>query len=105
MTISLSLFLPPKQLVTAEGCDTVKLHNKLCFGQCSSMFVPSEEDLMGPQHRAPCSRCGPSRARTVSVPLRCGARTLEKKVMVVEECKCETGREQKSAEAAASTHL
>ncbi|XP_034398899.1 DAN domain family member 5 [Cyclopterus lumpus] len=96
------------QRVTADGCDAVTVHNKLCFGQCSSLFVPSEGEFAGTgalRHRAPCSRCAPSRAHTVTVPLRCGAKVHVKRVMVVEECKCETSREEKSAEAAASTHL
>ncbi|XP_047220305.1 DAN domain family member 5 [Girardinichthys multiradiatus] len=104
--------VPFTQHVTADGCQTVIVHNKLCFGQCSSLFVPSEGEFAdlspgtGAFHRqAPCSRCAPFKAQTVTVPLRCGAQVLEKRVMVVEECKCETGREEKSAEAAAYTHL
>ncbi|MEQ2211792.1 hypothetical protein XENOCAPTIV_016335 [Xenoophorus captivus] len=100
-------FLSSSQHVTADGCQTVIVHNKLCFGQCSSLFVPSEGEFAdlspgtGAFHRqAPCSRCAPFKAQTVTVPLRCGAQVLEKRVMVVEECKCETGRE-----AAAYTHL
>ncbi|XP_070768179.1 DAN domain family member 5 [Enoplosus armatus] len=102
--------VPFTQRVTADGCDTVTVHNKLCFGQCSSLFVPSEGEFAGLgtgtlHHRAPCSRCAPSKAHTVVVPLRCGAEVREKRVMVVEECKCETSREEKSAEVAVSTHL
>ncbi|XP_068583905.1 DAN domain family member 5 [Cebidichthys violaceus] len=100
--------VPFTQRVTADGCDAVTVHNKLCFGQCSSLFVPSEGEFAGPgalRHRAPCSRCAPSKTHIVAVPLRCRAKIQEKQVMVVEECKCETGREEKSAEAAASTHL
>ncbi|XP_042250404.1 DAN domain family member 5 [Thunnus thynnus] len=103
--------VPFTQRVTADGCNTVTVHNKLCFGQCSSLFVPSEGEFSGPgagvgSHRqAPCSRCAPSKAHIVAVPLRCGAEVREKSVMVVEECKCETGREEKNAETAASTHL
>ncbi|KAA8594956.1 DAN domain family member 5 [Etheostoma spectabile] len=96
--------VPFTQRVTADGCSTVTVHNKLCFGQCSSLFVPSEGDFAGLgtgtgalHHRTPCSRCAPSKARTVAVPLHCGAKVWEKQVMVVEECKCETGREEKSA--------
>ncbi|TKS68012.1 Cerberus Precursor [Collichthys lucidus] len=96
--------VPFTQRVTADGCETITVHNKLCFGQCSSLFVPSEGDVAETaalhRHRAPCSRCAPSKAHTVTVPLRCGAQVREKRVMVVEECKCETGREEKSAEAA-----
>ncbi|XP_035992504.1 DAN domain family member 5 [Fundulus heteroclitus] len=104
--------VPFTQHVTADGCQTVTVHNKLCFGQCSSLFVPSEGEFadLSPgtgafRRRAPCSRCAPFKAQTVTVPLRCGARVQEKRVMVVEECKCETGREERGAEAAAHTHL
>lgn len=97
--------------MTADGCDTVTVHNKLCFGQCSSLFVPSEGEFAGlgaglrSHRRAPCSRCAPSKAHTVAVSLRCGAEVREKRVMVVEECKCESGGEENNAEAAASPHL
>ncbi|KAF7668099.1 hypothetical protein LDENG_00032550 [Lucifuga dentata] len=97
--------VPFTQQVTAEGCDAVMVHNKLCFGHCSSLFVPSGGEFSGlgvetrAHRRAPCSRCAPSKAQTVTVPLRCGTEAREKRVMVVEECKCETGREEKNAEA------
>ncbi|KAK1887069.1 Cerberus [Dissostichus eleginoides] len=98
--------------VTADECDTVTVHNRLCFGQCSSLFVPSVGEFSGLgtatgalHHRAPCSRCSPSKVHNVAVPLRCGAQVRLKQVMVVEECKCETGREEKSAEASALAHL
>ncbi|KAM7394112.1 hypothetical protein PAMP_020932 [Pampus punctatissimus] len=85
--------VPFTQRVTADGCNTVTVHNKLCFGQCSSLFVPSEGEFsgVGSHRQGPCSRCAPSKANTVAVPLRCGAEIREKRVMVVEECKCETG--------------
>ncbi|KAM6972446.1 DAN domain family member 5 [Aplochiton taeniatus] len=99
--------VPFTQRVTAEGCDSVTVHNKLCFGQCSSLFVPSggEETGLGGPGRRPCSRCAPSKARTAVVPLRCGPNVREKRVLLVEECKCETGREEGSVEAVASAHL
>ncbi|XP_033831914.1 DAN domain family member 5 [Periophthalmus magnuspinnatus] len=91
--------VPFTQSVTSDGCDAATLHNKLCFGQCSSMFIPEDELSGGTSHhqRTSCSRCAPSRVHTVAVPLRCGARGVrEKRVMVVEECKCETGREERA---------
>nr|XP_020452595.1 DAN domain family member 5-like [Monopterus albus] len=104
--------VPFIQRVTADGCRTVTVHNRLCFGQCSSLFVPSEAEFAGLgtatgalHRRTPCSRCAPSKAHTVTVPLHCGAEMRERQVMVVEECKCETGREERSAEAAASAVL
>uniref|UniRef100_A0A674DZ17 DAN domain family, member 5 n=1 Tax=Salmo trutta TaxID=8032 RepID=A0A674DZ17_SALTR len=102
--------VPFTQRITSEGCDAVTVHNKLCFGQCSSLFVPSGWESArltgaGGHRRAPCSRCAPSKAHTVTVPLRCGMEVREKRVMVVEECKCETGREEGNIEAVASMHL
>nr|XP_057947597.1 DAN domain family member 5 [Doryrhamphus excisus] len=95
--------VPFIQRVTSEGCATVTVHNKLCFGQCSSLFVPSEMDPTGKgsRQRAPCSRCAPFKAHMVTIPLQCGARVQERRVMLVEECKCETGREETNAEEAA----
>ncbi|GAA6073734.1 DAN domain family member 5 [Tachysurus ichikawai] len=61
------------------------------------MFVPNGGSNL---HRGgpSCSRCGPSRARTVHVPMRCGSQVREKRVMLVEECKCETGREEEKSD-------
>ncbi|KAF3852243.1 hypothetical protein F7725_005598 [Dissostichus mawsoni] len=104
--------LAPASKTSMNECDTVTVHNRLCFGQCSSLFVPSVGEFSGLgtatgalHHRAPCSRCSPSKVHNVAVPLRCGAQVRLKQVMVVEECKCETGREEKSAEASALAHL
>ncbi|XP_028827594.1 DAN domain family member 5 [Denticeps clupeoides] len=86
--------VPFMQRVTATGCESVTVPNKLCFGQCTSMFVPPGGDPAPDGHRSvPCSRCGPSRTRLVSVPLRCGHQVRRKSLMLVEECKCETGLE------------
>ncbi|XP_077462184.1 DAN domain family member 5 [Stigmatopora argus] len=92
--------IPFIQRVTADGCSTVTVHNKLCFGQCSSLFVPYEVDLAaeGFRQRPPCSRCGPSKTHAVTVPLQCGTEIRHTQVMLVQECKCESGREQKNAE-------
>ncbi|KAG7253489.1 hypothetical protein CRUP_012536 [Coryphaenoides rupestris] len=92
--------VPFTQRVRAEGCEEVTLRNKLCFGQCNSLFVPSgeeeeEEEGAGRARRGACSRCSPSRSHEVRVPLRCGSKgLLERRVMVVEECRCESGREE-----------
>jgi len=95
--------VPYTHRVTEEGCNTVTVHNKLCFGQCSSLFVPSGGEFASlsssGQRLRPCSRCAPSKATRVTVPLRCGAEWREKRVLVVEECKCETGREEGNIEA------
>ncbi|XP_059902640.1 DAN domain family member 5 [Gadus macrocephalus] len=93
--------IPFPQRVMVEGCEAVTVHNKLCFGQCSSLFVPTgglEEEAGGRVRRGGCSRCSPSRTHAVRVVLRCGPRGfLERQVLVVEECRCESGREEDGA--------
>ncbi|XP_029102831.1 DAN domain family member 5 [Scleropages formosus] len=83
--------VPFVQRVTEVGCDAVAVPNKLCFGQCSSLFVPPGAGARG----TPCARCAPSKARYATVTLRCRAtaQAREKHVMLVEECRCEAGRE------------
>ncbi|XP_053471569.1 DAN domain family member 5 [Ictalurus furcatus] len=90
--------LPFTQRITEEGCEPITVQNKLCFGQCNSMFVPPNGGSGMHRGGPPCSRCGPSRARTVHVPMHCGSQVREKRVMLVEECKCETGREEEKSD-------
>ncbi|XP_059407644.1 DAN domain family member 5-like [Carassius carassius] len=92
------------QRVTEDGCETVTVHNNLCFGQCSSMFVPSSGESRA-QQGAQCTRCGPSKSRSVLVPLRCGTEVRERRVMVVEECKCETSSEEVKVHNTKMSHL
>ncbi|CAL8328897.1 unnamed protein product [Lota lota] len=92
--------IPFPQRVTVDGCEAVTVHNKLCFGQCSSLFVPTGglEEVAGRARRGGCSRCSPSRTHAVRVPLMCGSQGfLEKQVMVVEECRCESSRDEVGA--------
>lgn len=87
-----------RQRITEEGCEPLTIHNKMCFGQCGSMFVPPNGGSVVHLGQTFCSRCGPSKARTVVVRMRCGSQVRERSVMLVEECKCETGREESRAE-------
>ncbi|XP_057699427.1 DAN domain family member 5 [Corythoichthys intestinalis] len=75
--------IPFIQRVTADGCSTVTVHNKLCFGQCSSLFVPYEADSAGGRfhQRASCSRCGPSKTHAVAVPLQCGTEIRHRQII------------------------
>ncbi|XP_056591886.1 DAN domain family member 5 [Triplophysa dalaica] len=96
--------VPFTQRITEGGCETVTVHNNMCFGQCTSMFVPSNGESRG-QRDAHCTRCGPSKSRYVVVPLRCGTEVRERRVMVVEECKCETGSEDVKSQNTETLHL
>ncbi|XP_041099419.1 DAN domain family member 5 [Polyodon spathula] len=89
----------PFQRVSAPGCLTVTLQNKLCLGLCSSLFVPAVGDAGSAGARpeqwalsASCSRCAPVKTRTVLVPMLCEGveRVRERRVAVVEECQCES---------------
>ncbi|TRY83030.1 hypothetical protein DNTS_004448 [Danionella cerebrum] len=97
--------VPFSQHITEDGCEMVTVQNKLCFGQCSSMFVPSSRDLHDGHQKVSCTRCGPSRSRTFLVHLRCGTETREKSVMLVEECKCETSSEDTRVQNTEMLHL
>ncbi|MBN3282987.1 CER1 protein, partial [Polyodon spathula] len=88
-----------RQRVSAPGCLTVTLQNKLCLGLCSSLFVPAVGDAGSAGARpeqwalsASCSRCAPVKTRTVLVPMLCEGveRVRERRVAVVEECQCES---------------
>ncbi|XP_036381348.1 DAN domain family member 5 [Megalops cyprinoides] len=97
--------VPFVQRVTAAGCESVRVHNKLCFGQCSSLYIPPGGESPGSMavaglHSSPCSRCAPSKVRSTVVTLRClgTMKPREERVLIVEDCKCETGREEVNAE-------
>ncbi|KAJ8363404.1 hypothetical protein SKAU_G00122350 [Synaphobranchus kaupii] len=96
--------VPFMQRVSAAGCETVTVQNKLCFGQCSSLYVPPGGESVGSTTGAgissPCSRCAPLKVRSIVLSLRCRgkAEAQERRVMIVEECKCETGREEENVE-------
>ncbi|XP_061078936.1 DAN domain family member 5 [Conger conger] len=102
--------VPFAQRVSAAGCEAVTVQNKLCFGQCSSLYVPPGGESVGQTTGAgissPCSRCAPSKVRSIVVSLRCQgkAETQARRLMVVEECKCETGREENSVERTGLKH-
>ncbi|MBN3275742.1 CER1 protein, partial [Polyodon spathula] len=72
--------------VVHENCEKVVLKNNLCFGRCSSIHVPGNEDHM----YTVCSYCVPTKFTTKTVELNCkGSVSVTKLVMLVEECQCE----------------
>ncbi|XP_026060701.1 cerberus-like [Carassius auratus] len=95
--------VPFTQRITEDGCEKVTVHNNLCYGQCSSMFVPSSGESRGQQRS--CTRCSPSKSRSVLVPLRCGTEVRERRVVIVEECKCETSSEEVKVKNTEMFHL
>ncbi|XP_073507057.1 DAN domain family member 5-like [Phyllobates terribilis] len=78
--------LPFIQNVFRKSCAPLKFHNKFCFGQCNSFYVPGLPSGLS----QPCTSCAPSRSRRISVPLRCrGGRLSWEEVVLVEECDCD----------------
>lgn len=78
--------LPFLQSVVHENCEKVVLKNNLCFGRCSSVHVPGNED----RTYTICSYCVPTNFTTKTVELKCkGSVSVTKLVMLVEECQCE----------------
>ncbi|XP_043104410.1 DAN domain family member 5 [Puntigrus tetrazona] len=96
--------VPFTQRIVEDGCETVTVHNNLCYGQCDSMFVPSSGESRG-RPRAQCTRCAPSRTRSVLVHQRCGTEARERRVTIVEECRCETSSEEVKAQNTDTLHL
>ncbi|KAK6494102.1 cerberus-like [Huso huso] len=78
--------LPFLQSVVHENCEKVVLKNSLCFGRCSSIHVPRNED----HTKTICSYCIPTKFTRKTVELKCkGSISVTKLVMLVEECQCE----------------
>ncbi|KAL2764418.1 DAN domain family member 5 precursor [Daubentonia madagascariensis] len=78
------------QVLSRPGCTAVRLRNRLCFGHCSSLYVPS----LDATPIALCNSCGPSRKRWAPVVLWCRAgspaarRRVKISTILVEGCQC-----------------
>ncbi|XP_049731411.1 DAN domain family member 5 [Elephas maximus indicus] len=82
--------MPFTQVLSRPGCTATRLRNHLCFGHCSSFYVPSSD-------ASPiilCSSCVPTRKRWTPVVLWCRAgspasrRQVKTSTMLVEGCQC-----------------
>ncbi|KAM5238032.1 DAN domain family member 5 [Ctenodactylus gundi] len=83
--------VPFIQVLSRPGCTATRIHNHLCFGQCSSLYVP------GPA-RAPlvlCNSCVPTQKRWARLALWCrGAspasppRRMRTSTVLVGGCQC-----------------
>ncbi|XP_048786466.1 cerberus [Lagopus muta] len=79
--------LPFSQRIAHENCEKVIIQNNLCFGKCSSFHVPGPEDHL----YTFCSKCLPTKFSMKHLDLNCTSSVpVVKKVMIVEECNCET---------------
>ncbi|KAK2507926.1 hypothetical protein MC885_021006 [Smutsia gigantea] len=98
VTATMSLPLDPQEVAlemckavfSQPGCTAVHLQNHLCFGHCSSLYVPSS----GPAPLVLCNSCAPARKRRAPVVLWCWAGSpasrwrMKTSTVLVEECHC-----------------
>ncbi|XP_028611395.1 DAN domain family member 5 [Grammomys surdaster] len=82
--------LPFVQVISRPGCTASRVLNHLCFGHCSSFYIPSS----GPSPLILCNSCVPARKRWTSVALWCGAgqsaspRRVRISTVLVQKCQC-----------------
>ncbi|XP_029774862.1 DAN domain family member 5 [Suricata suricatta] len=82
--------VPFTQVISQPGCTAVHLRNHLCFGHCSSLYVPSVD----PTPLILCNSCVPARKRWTPVVLWCRAsspgsrRRMKTSTVLVEACQC-----------------
>ncbi|XP_006874369.1 PREDICTED: DAN domain family member 5 [Chrysochloris asiatica] len=81
---------PFTQVLSRPGCTTARLHNHLCFGHCSSLYIPSSD----PSPIILCSSCIPTQKHWTPVVLWCQTGSLASRrqvkmfTMLIEECQC-----------------
>uniref|UniRef100_A0A8C5KC86 DAN domain family member 5, BMP antagonist n=1 Tax=Jaculus jaculus TaxID=51337 RepID=A0A8C5KC86_JACJA len=79
--------VPFVQVFSRPGCTTARVHNHLCFGLCSSFYVPGPD----PSPFVLCKGCVPTRQRRAPVALWCGPaspRRVRMSALLVEACQC-----------------
>ncbi|EDL10957.1 mCG66260, partial [Mus musculus] len=78
------------QVISRPGCTSARVLNHLCFGRCSSFYIPSSD----PTPVVFCNSCVPARKRWTSVTLWCGAgqlaspRRVRISTVLVQKCQC-----------------
>ncbi|KAM5234723.1 DAN domain family member 5 [Hipposideros larvatus] len=82
--------VPFTQVLSRLGCTAVRLRNHLCFGHCSSIYVPGVD----PTPLVLCNSCVPTRRRWAPVVLWCrvgspaSRRRMKTSTVLVEGCQC-----------------
>ncbi|EHB14469.1 DAN domain family member 5 [Heterocephalus glaber] len=82
--------VPFIQVLSRPSCTATRVHNHLCFGQCSSLYVPGSATASS----SLCNSCVPTRKRWVPVVLWCrvgspaSPRRVKTSTALVEGCQC-----------------
>ena len=80
-------------MIDHEGCESTKIQNKFCIGQCFSYVSPDIMPRKSELRLSYCDSCQPTKTTWQKVQLKCGeGKTVEKLVELVLECKCKDCR-------------
>ncbi|XP_027810904.2 DAN domain family member 5 [Marmota flaviventris] len=83
--------VPFIQVLSRPGCTAVRVRNHLCFGRCSSLYIPGSD----PTPLVLCNSCVPTRQHWTPVVLWCrpgspasSPRRVKVSTRLVEGCRC-----------------
>ncbi|XP_004595913.2 DAN domain family member 5-like [Ochotona princeps] len=83
--------VPFTQVLSRPGCSVARLRNHICFGRCTSVFVPGSD----PASLALCNSCEPGRQRRTPVVLWCQGggpvstwRRVKMFTVLINSCQC-----------------
>ncbi|XP_011711164.2 DAN domain family member 5 [Macaca nemestrina] len=82
--------VPFVQVFSRPGCSATRLRNHLCFGHCSSLYIPGSD----PTPLVLCNSCMPARKHSAPVVLWChtGSSASRRRVKIttvlIEGCHC-----------------
>uniref|UniRef100_A0A8B9LZ20 Gremlin-1 n=1 Tax=Astyanax mexicanus TaxID=7994 RepID=A0A8B9LZ20_ASTMX len=82
---------PLKQTLHEEGCTSLTIINRFCYGQCNSFYIPRHVRAEEEGAFQSCSFCKPRRFTTMTYTLNCPdlqPPTKKKRVQRVKQCRC-----------------
>ncbi|XP_072546608.1 gremlin-1 [Salminus brasiliensis] len=82
---------PLKQTLHEEGCASLTILNRFCYGQCNSFYIPRHVRAEEEGAFQSCSFCKPRRFTTMTYTLNCPdlqPPTKKKRVQRVKQCRC-----------------
>ncbi|MEE6524234.1 hypothetical protein FKM82_023586 [Ascaphus truei] len=82
---------PLKQTIHEEGCNSLAIINRFCYGQCNSFYIPRHIRREEGGSFQSCSFCKPKKFTTMVVTLNCPdlqPPTRKKRITRVKQCRC-----------------
>uniref|UniRef100_A0A6J0UP76 Gremlin n=1 Tax=Pogona vitticeps TaxID=103695 RepID=A0A6J0UP76_9SAUR len=81
---------PLKQTIHEDGCNSLTIINRFCYGQCNSFYIPRHVHREEGAFQS-CSFCKPKKFTTMFVTLNCPELQpprKKKRITRVKECRC-----------------